>query len=157
MVQEASVTHRRGFLPPLSPLFNVPSGPTHSASSSSPGASNAQLTPNSDGSGYGNFLSPHPPAGIELQKLQTDLSGGTETEAQSSSYDVRQDDSIDYDPSYDSRAELKEIRGQTGFLANYSAAEENEVVRKFDRRLVLFLALLYLLSFLDRSSKLCTS
>lgn len=34
----------------------------------------------------------------------------------------------------------------------YTAEEEHAVVKKFDRRLVLFVALLYLLSFLDRSS-----
>lgn len=34
----------------------------------------------------------------------------------------------------------------------YTAEEERAVVRKFDRRLVLFVALLYMLSFLDRSS-----
>lgn len=34
----------------------------------------------------------------------------------------------------------------------YTPEEERAVVRKFDRRLVLFVALLYLLSFLDRSS-----
>jgi hypothetical protein len=35
----------------------------------------------------------------------------------------------------------------------YTPDEERAVVRKFDRRLVLFVALLYMLSFLDRSSK----
>ena len=35
----------------------------------------------------------------------------------------------------------------------YSAVEERAVIRKLDRRLVLFVALLYMLSFLDRSSK----
>lgn len=35
----------------------------------------------------------------------------------------------------------------------YTPAEERAVVKKFDRRLVLFVALLYMLSFLDRSSK----
>ena len=34
----------------------------------------------------------------------------------------------------------------------YTPDEERAVVRKFDRRLVLFVALLYMLSFLDRSS-----
>jgi hypothetical protein len=34
----------------------------------------------------------------------------------------------------------------------YTPDEEKAVVRKFDRRLVLFVALLYMLSFLDRSS-----
>lgn len=36
----------------------------------------------------------------------------------------------------------------------YTPDEERSVIRKFDRRLVLFIALLYMLSFLDRSSML---
>lgn len=35
----------------------------------------------------------------------------------------------------------------------YTPEEEKAVVRKFDRRLVAFLSLCYMLSFLDRSSK----
>lgn len=35
----------------------------------------------------------------------------------------------------------------------YTPDEERAVVKKFDRRLVLFVALLYMLSFLDRSSE----
>lgn len=35
----------------------------------------------------------------------------------------------------------------------YTPDEEQSVIAKFDRRLVLFIALLYMLSFLDRSSK----
>ncbi|CAI4210625.1 unnamed protein product [Parascedosporium putredinis] len=35
----------------------------------------------------------------------------------------------------------------------YSQDEEDEVVRKFDRKLVLFVALLYMLSFIDRYRK----
>ena len=35
----------------------------------------------------------------------------------------------------------------------YTPDEERSVVAKFDRRLVLFIALLYMLSFLDRSSR----
>lgn len=34
----------------------------------------------------------------------------------------------------------------------YTAEEERAIIRKFDRRLVVFVALLYMLSFLDRSS-----
>lgn len=37
----------------------------------------------------------------------------------------------------------------------YSPIEERAVISKLDRRLVLFVALLYMLSFLDRSSKSC--
>lgn len=44
---------------------------------------------------------------------------------------------------------------ENGVGIGYTAEEERAVVRKFDRRLVLFVALLYLLSFLDRSSESC--
>lgn len=37
----------------------------------------------------------------------------------------------------------------------YTPDEEQSVIRKFDSRLVLFVALLYMLSFLDRSSMAC--
>lgn len=39
------------------------------------------------------------------------------------------------------------------FSKYYTIEEEKAIVRIFDRRLVLFLALLYMLSFLDRSSQ----
>lgn len=35
----------------------------------------------------------------------------------------------------------------------YTPDEERSVIKTFDRRIVLFIALLYMLSFLDRSSK----
>ena len=38
-------------------------------------------------------------------------------------------------------------------LRKFTPEEEKAVVRKLDRRLVLFLAFLYMLSFLDRSSE----
>lgn len=38
-------------------------------------------------------------------------------------------------------------------LKSFTADEEKVVVRKLDRHLVLFIAFLYMLSFLDRSSK----
>lgn len=41
-----------------------------------------------------------------------------------------------------------------GVLESYSKAEEKRVLKKLDRKLVLFMALLYMLSFLDRSSEL---
>ena len=37
-------------------------------------------------------------------------------------------------------------------FTSYTLEEENRVIRKFDLRVVLFVAFLYLLSFLDRSS-----
>lgn len=49
----------------------------------------------------------------------------------------------------------REINGAEGSLRHgftYTAEEERAVIDKFDRRLVLFVAFLYMLSFLDRSS-----
>lgn len=43
-------------------------------------------------------------------------------------------------------------RRATSRKGYYTSEEEQAVVRKFDRRLVVFVALLYMLSFLDRSS-----
>jgi hypothetical protein len=42
-------------------------------------------------------------------------------------------------------------------IVSYTPAEERKVLKKLDRHLVLFLALLYMLSFLDRSSKFMVS
>lgn len=47
--------------------------------------------------------------------------------------------SVDYDPD-------------SGASALYSSEEEQTVIKKFDRHLVLFIAFLYMLGFLDRSS-----
>lgn len=41
----------------------------------------------------------------------------------------------------------------TSHSKSYTYEEEKAIIRKFDRRLVLFMALLYMLSFLDRSSQ----
>ena len=45
--------------------------------------------------------------------------------------------------------------GQGRGRNEWTQEEERRIIRKFDKRLVLFMALLYLLSFLDRSSKSC--
>ena len=49
--------------------------------------------------------------------------------------------------------ELLERRTTTTRSQKYTRAEEEAVVKKFDKKLVLFLAVLYLVSFLDRSSE----
>lgn len=54
---------------------------------------------------------------------------------------------------YNSDEELEGKYRPADSLHHYTAEEERQVVRTFDRKLVPFLALLYLLSFLDRSSK----
>lgn len=47
---------------------------------------------------------------------------------------------------------LTHVKRANTFSRDYSEDEETIIVKKFDRKLVLFLAFLYLLSFLDRSS-----
>lgn len=58
----------------------------------------------------------------------------------------------DLENEYDTNAELEGKFRQGGSAPRYTSEEESEVMKRFDRRLVPFLALLYLLSFLDRSS-----
>jgi len=54
-------------------------------------------------------------------------------------------------PVYDSV--LDGEPAETANMISYTLDEERAVIRKLDRRLVLFVAFLYMLSFLDRSSK----
>ncbi|KAI9930324.1 hypothetical protein ASPWEDRAFT_108730 [Aspergillus wentii DTO 134E9] len=90
-----------------------------------------------------NSTSSRPPAGsLKLQTNFEDFEGNSETDL----------DDNDYDNGYDSGEELQPEPNRGGQSLQYSAAEEEQVVRKFDRRLIPFLALLYLLSFLDRSN-----
>lgn len=83
-----------------------------------------------------------PPVGS--LKLQTEFGEPEDTVQGSRSRNLDDDD----DPGYESGEKLQRMP------APYSMAEETQVVRKFDYKLVPFLALLYLLSFLDRSSML---
>ena len=82
--------------------------------------------------------------------MQTDFGDtGNDTEAEGgySDYDGGHngyESGQDFRPKEASRARS---------LPEYTIAEEREVVKKLDRKLVPFLALCYLLSFLDRSSK----
>ncbi|KAE8385954.1 major facilitator superfamily domain-containing protein [Aspergillus alliaceus] len=60
--------------------------------------------------------------------------------------------SADGDDGYDSFEDAEDKPNSTTGFPKYTAIEEQQIVKKFDRRLVPFLALLYLLSFLDRSN-----
>ncbi len=68
------------------------------------------------------------------------------------------DDAEVLDSDDESKKETFHLRNRRGSDATdqtfmlYTPDEEQSVIRKFDRRLVLFVALLYMLSFLDRSS-----
>ncbi|KAI9367370.1 major facilitator superfamily domain-containing protein [Aspergillus egyptiacus] len=104
-----------------------------SAGSSGSSTSNTRYTPVSEGSVDGHSSNPAGPL-----RVKTDF--GTVT-------DQLSDDDADYNYNDDRQPKFHRSRGP-----KYTAAEEQQVVKKFDRRLVPFLALLYLLSFLDRSN-----
>lgn len=58
---------------------------------------------------------------------------------------------IYHDEGYTAGKDYESPVERTG--KRYTEEEENQVIKKFDTRLVLFMAFLYLLSFLDRSSE----
>ncbi|KAF7592921.1 hypothetical protein BBP40_012242 [Aspergillus hancockii] len=109
--------------------------PTEAAYSSSSNASPSpvQYTPVSDGSEDDSVPSSRPAPGS--LKVQTNFSA----------------EGDNCDDGYDSFEDSEEKPNRTGF-PKFTTIEEKQVVKKFDRRLVPFLALLYLLSFLDRSN-----
>ena len=80
-----------------------------------------------------------------------DQSDGIELEAF-----LEDDHSNNDDDDNDGRAGERpahQSRSDGGGAQDYTALEEKAVLRKLDRHLVFFLAILYMLSFLDRSSK----
>lgn len=84
-------------------------------------------------------------------RVQTDFGdAGNTMEAEGGGYS-------DYDgdhSGYESGQEFQpKEASRARSLPEYTIAEERKVVKKLDRKLVPFLALCYLLSFLDRSSK----
>ncbi|KAL5355720.1 putative MFS transporter [Aspergillus floccosus] len=117
--------------------------PTEAAlSSSSTGSSSTtQYTPVSDNSNGENDLSSpsRPPTGA--LRVQTDFSAA--------------DDRLSYEDSQDGYHD-RDSSGSRNRAASsfpkYTTNEEREIVKKLDRKLVPFLALLYMLSFLDRSN-----
>lgn len=82
----------------------------------------------------------HPPHGIEMTEMSS-LRKNSEND------DGRPPSEFDSDGSEKGTEVI-----ETYML--YTPDEEASVIRAFDRRLVLFIAVLYMLSFLDRSSKL---
>lgn len=151
-----------------------PSEPVDTHSTNSLDHSNLQLTPDSNGSIQYDGGDGQPPATaprlLHLPPLETsfednaidheDNEDANEAQRRTLSHenksgvyeDEEDDDNGDDDEGYESHDESKP--GSGSGIAKYSPDEEKEVVKKFDRKLVFFLAILYLLSFLDRSSQL---
>lgn len=94
-----------------------------------------------------NTLYEHPgaivdglPSGVRAQRMET-----FELQTLSTSLDKVVEDYLDDEES--------EISFIDPTFTLFTPDEEAAVLKKFDRRLVLFIALLYMLSFLDRSSE----
>lgn len=111
------------------------------ASNSSPGSQTTRLTPESDSEESDLDL-----RGDELGH-STKLRRQDPEKSRASALDGEVGD--EDEPSHGRRGSASTIHS----YQLYTPDEERRVIRKFDRRLVLFVALLYMLSFLDRSSK----
>jgi hypothetical protein len=149
---------------------------TSDASSSTTLSPASQLTPeasSSDGSDPAHASAVAGGRGPSLQKLQTDLAEyeddgdsdgheqhqtGGRGRSDSIDFDLRSDDDDDEDDDYFYRERRRRRGPYSGshhvpVSRSYTVEEEKRVVRKFDRRLTLFVACLYMLAFLDRSSE----
>jgi len=114
------------------------------------------LTPDSDDEDRNGYQAAAGEDGIELRALQTRRPGPGEGGRPGDQDDDVDDDNLDddeWDGHEDRRPRRRRASASTvASFQLYTPDEERAVVRKFDRRLVLFVALLYMLSFLDRSS-----
>lgn len=125
--------------------FHLPPSAAGNASSDSSTSSDPRYTPVSKGSEDDEYpVSGSRPkqSPVGPLRLQTDF-GGTEGAVGGPVSDIEDGD------GFDTRTEMK---GKRTRGPKWTLEEEKEVVRIFDKRLVPFLALLYLLAFLDRSS-----
>ncbi|KAH8696456.1 putative MFS transporter [Talaromyces proteolyticus] len=130
-------------------------GYTPSTSSFEP--SDPQFTPEASGTDEGSPPTRPQPGSAELPKLQTNLGSDVEAELpdETERFLSRENEEFEgNDEGYDSDKYLKPSprRKTSGIGASYTPEEERDVVKRLDKRLVLFLAFLYLLSFLDRSN-----
>ncbi len=107
---------------------------------------------------------------IELtgKSRREDTSGDFELKDLSHTQHALEIDGLPFDPEFEdwqSDAEKgtdfsRERRASASTVHSfmlYTPDEEKSVIRKFDKKLVLFVALLYMLSFLDRSSMCCNN
>ncbi|KAL1902254.1 hypothetical protein Sste5346_001230 [Sporothrix stenoceras] len=143
-------------------------GPGGASGSSSRAAAPASLAlgPN-DGSGAGTETSDDLPSARLLTPQSSSSSGGDGDDLKKGGEDIEMQQ-LDGTPGRSSRRRSSSSASSSALsvfsdstrspspVANrrwpYSVDEERAVVHKFDRRLVLFVAFLYMLSFLDRSN-----
>ena len=116
--------------------------PIAELSPNSSSTSNARLTPDSDSE-----------SDSDLDIGEGELGEGFKLQNRGS--DVEKGSAADDDELEEGYRDAGPRRGSASTVHSfqlYTPDEERAVVRKFDRKLVLFVALLYMLSFLDRSS-----
>lgn len=122
--------------------------PPSDASPESSETSHARLTPQSDSEDSGPELD-EPGESFELRRPAKGKEGLWD--AEEGEDEDEGDDEGHGEYGTDRRRRGTSISTVQSYQL-YTPDEERAVVRKFDRKLVLFVALLYLLSFLDRSS-----
>ncbi|KAJ5690504.1 hypothetical protein N7462_004896 [Penicillium macrosclerotiorum] len=123
---------------------HLPPSAAGNASSDSSSSSNPRYTPVSNGSEEGYSVSQSLKSSVGPLRLQTNFDNSSDAGGPVSDFEGEN--------AYDSGDELEGKSERRGPEPRYTPEEEREVVRAFDKRLVPFLALLYLLSFLDRSN-----
>lgn len=124
----------------------APPGRSSDAASSS---SSAHFTPDADSDDGLEVTGPLDElSGIPLKRLSHDEVDRGAARV----YDEEEDDSQDDSDSEDGFDRRKARRASVQSFELYTPDEERAVIRKLDRKLVLFVALLYMLSFLDRSN-----
>jgi hypothetical protein len=124
--------------------LNPSAAGNNASSTASSTSSNPQFTPVSYGSDEDRPVPGPAKSPIGPLRLQTNFDDHLDVGDPLSDFEN--------DGDYNTRGETEGKLQRSGLGPRYTLEEESEVVRRFDRRLVPFLALLYLLSFLDRSS-----
>jgi hypothetical protein len=117
--------------------------PRAELSPNSSSTSNARLTPDSD------------PDDSDLEIGEGELGESFKLQSRNRYVEKEVEAGEDDDDADEEYIDGRPRRGSASTVHSfqlYTPDEERAIVRKFDRKLVLFVALLYMLSFLDRSS-----
>ncbi|MCJ1403690.1 hypothetical protein MMC11_006913 [Xylographa trunciseda] len=122
-----------------------------------------QYSPQSDGASYAEPLTPNSASGSDHE--MDSISGHEDLErtfelktiAPLQQHFNSQDHStidgdIEHRSSFEEEAAMRQGHGRKESFMLYTPDEEHNVLKKLDKRLVLFVAILYMLSFLDRSN-----
>lgn len=121
------------------------------------GSSDSDSDFDNDGQDESVFLGPDGDEMYELQELDQRKSHRQQSRGERGLDEDEEDDEGDDDDFHPIVRRNRRLSSSTAASFQlYTPDEERAVVRKFDRRLVLFLSVCYMMSFLDRSSRLLT-